>query len=112
MTLEEFRLTFGDIVRSTCKRPEMYMMNGTFAEALAFLDGYAYGARLGNPGSSSSYFNPFLEWLCNRFGWEEEGDFWRRFRDSYGDDQIALGEFARLFSEYEAVINSTQREEE
>ena len=107
MTLEDFKITFGDVVRTICKHPKMYMMDGTFAEALAFLDGYAYGGQLGSPGRSSSYFNPFQEWLCNRFGWTEPEDFWRRFRDYYGDDQTALTEFARLWSEYEADTNST-----
>jgi hypothetical protein len=78
----------------------MYLMNGSFGEALAFLEGYAKGGNLG--GRISFYFIPFEQWLCSRHGWKETEDFWRTFRDTYGEDQIALNEFARLWSEYEA----------
>jgi hypothetical protein len=104
MALKEFELTFGDIVRAICKRPEMYLMHGTFGEALAFLDGYANGRRLGNKGRSSSYFNPFRNWLANRLELQEEGDFWIRFRNTYDDDQTACREFARYWSDYEKLV--------
>ncbi len=103
MALKEFELKFGDIVRTICTRPHMYMMHGTFGEALAFLDGWANGRRLGGKGRSSSYFNPFREWLSNRLEWEDTEDFWTRFRESYGDDQTALREFARFWAEYETT---------
>jgi hypothetical protein len=78
-------------------------MHGTFGEALAFLDGYANGKGLGDPGRSSSFFNSFREWLSSRSSLQNSDDFWRDFRDLYGEDQIALREFARLWSEYEAT---------
>ena len=99
--MEQFKMTFGDIIRAICKYPKMYMMNGSFGEALAFLDGYANGANLGEPGRSSSFFNPFREWLSNRLGWKNTEDFWTRFRDSCGDDETACREFARWWSEFE-----------
>jgi hypothetical protein len=108
MALKEFEVNIGDIVRIICKRPNAYMMNGTFGEALAFLDGWANGRRLGSKGRSSSYFNPFRDWLSNRLELENTGDFWTRFRDSYGDDQTALREFAQFWSEYETI--ATQEE--
>jgi hypothetical protein len=88
----------------------MYLMHGNFGEALAFLNGYADGRQLGAPGRSSSFFNPFQEWLCDRLGWKDrEEDFWRRFRDSYGEDETALREFARLWSEYEAETSPAMK---
>lgn len=106
----ELKMTLGDVIRTVCKYPQAYLMNGTFGAALAFLEGYAYGGNLGNPGSSSSFFNPFREWLCKRFSWEDSGDdFWKRFLDSYADDQTALNEFARLWTEYEADPNQLVR---
>ena len=98
---EQFRTNFTDIIETVCKRPKMYMMNGTFGEALAFLDGYANGRNLGERGRSSSYFNPYRHWLQNRLNIPETEDFWRAFRDSYPDDGTALKEFARLWHEYE-----------
>lgn len=109
MNLDEFKMTFGDIVRTICKHPKMYLMDGTFGEALAFLDGYAHGGKLKSSGSSSSFFHPFHEWLCKRLGWKDTEDFWRAFRDSYGEDQTALKEFARLWSQYEAETHSADK---
>lgn len=99
--LDEFKITFGDVVRIICKYPNMHLMHGSFGEALAFLEGYAKGGEL-RPGYTSSYFIPFKEWLQSQHGWKETEDFWRTFRDTYGEDQMALNEFARLWSEYEA----------
>jgi hypothetical protein len=100
--LEHFKMTFGDIVRTICKYPKMYFMHGTFGEALAFLDGYANGRNFG-PGRSSSYFNPFKDWLAKKLELERTGNFWQRFCDSYGDDETALKEFSRYWTEYEAA---------
>jgi hypothetical protein len=105
--MEQSELTFGEIIRSICLRPQMYVMHGSFGEALAFLEGYANGRRLGNSGRSGSFFSPFKDWLCSHAGWKETEDFWRSFRDSYGEDQTALREFARLWSQYE--VESTSR---
>ena len=99
--MQRFEVTFGDVVRTICHHPQMYVMHGSFGEALAFLEGYANGRRLGSSGRSGSFFNPFIEWLCTHAGWKDTEDFWRSFRDSYGEDQTALREFARLWSEYE-----------
>ena len=104
--MERFELTFGEIVRTICLRPQMYLMHGSFGEALAFLEGYANGRRLGSSGRSGSFFSPFEDWLCHHAGWKETEDFWRSFRESYGEDQMALKEFARLWSEYEVESHS------
>ena len=95
--------TFGDIVQVICKYPKMYLMHGTFGEVLAFLEGYGKGAGLDE--AAGSFFNPFHKWLCNR-GWKDTKNFWRSFRDSYGDEQTAITEFARLWAEYEAEMKS------
>ena len=104
--MQQFEVTFGDIVRTICHHPQMYLMHGSFGEALAFLEGYANGRRLGSSGRTGSFFSPFHEWLCNQAGWKETEDFWRSFRDSYGEDRTALREFARLWSEYEVESHS------
>jgi hypothetical protein len=106
MTNGNSKVTFGDVVKVICQYPKMYLMHGTFGEALAFLEGYGKGARLDGLGRSGSFFSPFKEWLCNQAGWKETEDFWRSFRDSYGEDQTALREFARLWSEYEVESHS------
>jgi hypothetical protein len=64
--MARLELTFADIVRAICLRPKMYMMHGTFGEALAMLDGYANGRRLGNKGRSGSVFDRFRDTEAQR----------------------------------------------
>jgi hypothetical protein len=87
----------------------MYLMHGSFGEALAFLDGYANGRMLGNSGRSGSIFNPFRQWLSGKLDLEDTEQFWPMFRDRYGDDQTALKQFAALWSEYEAANPNAAR---
>jgi hypothetical protein len=99
--ITKFQMTFADVIEAVCKYPGMYTMNGTFGEALALLDGYANGARLGKKGRSSSVFNPYAKWLQLRMGGPTEGDFWRHFVHSFPDEHTALREFSRLWREFE-----------
>jgi hypothetical protein len=96
----EFKVTFDDVIDSACKRPELYTVNATFGEVLALLDGYAYGARLGRRGRSSSYFFDFAKWLSSRMGPPGNATFWRFFRESYPDDKTALSEFRQRWHEF------------
>ena len=101
--LEQLKMTFGDIIRAICKYPKAYLMNGTFGEVLACLDGNANGRAVGNRGRSSSFFNPFADWLADKMGIERIGNFWQAFWDSCGDDETAIREFSRYWTEYEAA---------
>jgi hypothetical protein len=101
MDLSRFTMSFADIVDAICKRPQMYTMHGTFGEALALLDGYANGAKLGYRGRSSSYFVHFGMWLQIKFDYTGESYSWDDFLNAYPDDATALKEFARLHREYE-----------
>jgi hypothetical protein len=101
MDSSELKMTFVDIVEAICKRPQMYTMHGTFGEALALLDGFAYGAKLGFRGRSSSYFVYFGMWLQMKFASTGDSYSWDDFLSAYPDDATALKEFARLYREYE-----------
>ena len=100
MNLEQFELKFSDIIGTICRNPKMYLMHGTFGEALAYLEGYADGRGLGSSSRSSSVFNPFREWLSSRLALQYTEDFWTTFRNLYTDDQNALRHFAKYWSEY------------
>jgi hypothetical protein len=101
MDFPQFKMTFADVIDALCKYPQMYTMNGTFGEVLAFLDGYANGKSLGNPARSSSYFCGFAKWIHTRGGYPERGPTWEHFINDYPDEATALREFARLYLEYE-----------
>ena len=111
MDLEQFKMTFTDVLDAVCKYPTNYTMNGSFGEVLAFLDGYANGAKLGDRGRSSSYFNGYREWLCERMQQSKETDFWRYFRSSFPDEATTAAEFSKLWHEYqESCLVRSQRE--
>jgi len=103
------KLTFAEIVRAICLRPQMYMMHGTFGEALAFLDGYANGRMLGSSGRSGSVFNPFRKWLAEKLEMKDNEQFWNNFIEKYGDDQTALNNFAEFWAEYEATSDTREQ---
>lgn len=107
--MKPVKTTFAEIVSAICRRPKMYMMHGTFGEALAFLDGYANGRRLGSKGRSASVFSPFRKWLSTKLDLENDENFWPNFIARYGDDQTALNEFARLWAEYEAASENHEQ---
>jgi hypothetical protein len=100
-------MSFGDVIEAIAKYPKMYLMHGSFGEALAYLDGYANGLPLGPKGRSGSFFGPFSVWLSRKLSLSGPGDFWQRFRDLYGDDETALREFAVFWRKYEAESEST-----
>ena len=99
---------FAEVVRVVCRRPHMYMMHGTFGEALAYLDGYAIGRKLGRPGRSGSFFSHFKKWLAAKLDMKRNEHFWTNFRDRYGDDQTALNHFAEFWAEYEATRDEVE----
>jgi len=100
------KTTYGDIVRAVCKYPKAYLMHGSFGEALAFLEGYGKGARLDR--TTGSFFNPFKDWLRAR-GWKDTPYFWKDFVAAHDDDQAALNEFARLWSEFEVECSKESK---
>jgi hypothetical protein len=97
-------IEFADIVEALCKRPAMYTMNGTFAEIVAHLDGYAKGAEV-KDGFSHYSWTPFLQWLAVKFDYSKKTWPlpWQLFLDSYPDEETALKELARFYREYAAV---------
>jgi hypothetical protein len=100
MDSAKLKLTFVEIVEAVCRRPRMYTLNGTFGEALALLDGYAYGAKLGIASRSSSYFFPYAVWLHAKMNLPKDAHLWESFIKSYPDESTAIIEFARLYREY------------
>lgn len=100
MDFSQFKMTFTDVVDALCKYPQMYTMNGTFGEVLAFLDGYAKGKKIGKVAYSCTYFHPFKVWLATKMGYAEDANVWESFISNYLDEATALRGFARLFREY------------
>ena len=95
------KIEFADIVDAFCKRPAMYTMNGTFAEIVAFLDGYATGAEV-NEDLYHYRWNAFLKWLAIKFDYSPK-TFplpWKVFLASYPAEETALKELARFYREY------------
>jgi hypothetical protein len=73
-TIDQIKLV--DLFEAVMTRPKMYTIGGSFLEAIAYLDGIAYGVthrqseeRLAERyvvQEVQSYWN-FIEWLCDKF---------------------------------------------
>lgn len=81
----------------------MYTMNGTFAEIVAHLDGYAKGGEV-KDGPTHYSWTPFLQWLAVKFNDPKKFGYlpWKVFLASYPDEETALKELARFYREYAA----------
>lgn len=95
------KIEFADIVEALCKRPAMYTMNGTFAEIVAHLDGYAKGAEV-KDGPNHYSWTPFLQWLAVKFDYSPKTFplLWKVFLENYADEETALKELSRFYREY------------
>ena len=100
---------FAKVVDNVCRHPSMFTPNGTVAEVMSFLEGFAMGAQVGGAKNRNchSKLTPFRRW-CERRGTEV----------LIGSDTVSangfdsLDQFARLYSEYAeqtASPNATQR---
>ena len=75
-------------------RPQMYTLDGTFSQALAFLEGYYSGMAKGNP-----YAAPVCEWESFRVWLAEQlcvvpEEAFAAFRRRNGDGQDAADKLA------------------
>lgn len=90
------KLQFADTVAALCKRPAAYTLHGTLPEVLAYLDGLGKGLGL-QPGSHWGT-SGFFDWLSKKLGKRTmRGD---ELLLTFGDEEAALKEFARLYREY------------
>jgi hypothetical protein len=97
MDFPQFKKTFADLVEVLCKYPQMYTMNGTFVEIVAYLEGYTTADSKRN---SRQDLNGFTKWLSARLGYSNHIVASKYLRDMYPDDAEALTEFSRLYREY------------
>lgn len=98
------KLQFAESVAATCKRPAAYTLHGTLPEVIANLDGFAQGIGLQH-GSHSGIGGSF-EWLATKLGKETtRGD---ELLLTFGDEQTALRELARLYREYAELEDAVQ----
>jgi hypothetical protein len=99
------KMRFAEVLDIVCKSPAAHTMNGTFAEIVAFLDGYAKGAEV-KDGPAHYSWTPFLRWLAVKFNYPKKTWPlpWEVFLDSYPDEETALKELARFYREYAAPV--------
>lgn len=93
--------TFCHFVNTICNRPKFYTLNGTFGEVIATIESFAKSENLFNTTSHHG-LHPFQKWLANdpRFANSINFADFRQFRDSFEDDNTALDEFARMFTDF------------
>ena len=96
-------MTFDEIVLTICKHHRVHTLSGTFAEVLAYLEGYAKGARIGYSGS---VFSQFAEWMAMRLICPRT-QLWKVFRERHPDEETTIAEFARLYQEYQSTVKKS-----
>jgi hypothetical protein len=75
----------------------MYTLHGSLGEVTANLDGLAKGLGL-QPGSPWG-LSGFFEWLAKKLD-KSESTPWDELLLTFGDEEVAFKEFARLYREY------------
>jgi L-fucose isomerase-like protein len=83
-------------------RPAMYTMNGTFAEVVAFLEGYFSGMAHGNPNASPVVeWSDFEQWLVDRMK-VDGAELFRKIEQAHSEDCERLRALADLFARFRA----------
>ena len=76
-------ITFTEAV---LRRPAMYTVNGTFAEAVSFLEGYYSGMAHGNIDAPPAIeWTDFRRWLAGRLGVDSSDSFKVIYHTHYED---------------------------
>lgn len=98
-------ITFQKLVELVCTRPRMFVRDGGFQGAVAYLDGYdtAVGILTGN-GRDGTDLGGFRLWLAQKL-WELEGTarnlaWWSYIERLYPDDETRFQQLPALFNEY------------
>jgi hypothetical protein len=96
MSTPNLKMTFADIVGTLCRYPQMYTMNGSFPEVIAYIECYT----VADPKKSRRDWHGFSEWLSAEIGYPNHVVASVYLRQTYRDDAEALKELARLYCEY------------
>lgn len=81
-------------------RPEMYTQGGTFAEAIAFLEGYYSGMAKSNPYAAPVVeWEAFQRWLSEQLS-VDSSEVFGRFVECYGQDQAARKKLVDMLSNF------------
>ena|SRR5437868_274954 len=82
-------------------RPAMYTMNGTYAEVIAFLEGYYSGMAHGNPNAQPAVdWSDFEAWLADRLEVDSTEAF-RRIEQSYDDNCERIKALADWYARFQ-----------
>ena len=90
---------FYEIVEAVSANPRLYTENGTYQEAISFLEGYGIGANVGNIQSHSK-FEPFHRWISLNFSLGSHTKQWGRYRNLFPSDSDALENLPKLYKKY------------
>ncbi len=82
-------------------RPAMYTMNGTFAEVIAFLEGYYSGMAHGNPNAQPAVdWSEFEQWLADRMN-VDSAELFRQIEQCHGENCERIRALADLYARFQ-----------
>ena len=91
-------ITFTDAV---LRRPAMYTVNGTFAEAVSFLEGYYSGMAHGNIDAPPAIeWSDFRRWIASRLG-VDSADSFKVIYQTHHEDCERLKALADWYARFE-----------
>ena len=96
MTEQEFCKTVEWVSKPERK---MWLRTGSFEEVLAYLVGYAHGARLNTHGHHT-FTGPFRHWLAEKFPAKTDILTWEEYRLIFPDEEEAIANLPILYKEF------------
>ena len=94
-------LEFCEAIEYICQYPyrKMWLRTGSFDEVLAYLEGYADGAKVEKHGHHT-FSVPFKHWLAIKFSTENDILDWDEYREIFADDDDAIANLPILYREF------------
>jgi hypothetical protein len=97
MTEKEFCKVFEYICVYEHRR--LWLKTGSFNEILAYLEGYADGAKVNKHGHHT-YATPFKHWLAIKFTAKNDILSWNEYREIFPDEEDAIANLPILYKEF------------
>lgn len=96
-----------DLTDAVLARPQIYTLEGSFVETVAFLQGYYSGLAKSKDGLPYAvYWSSFEQWLAHNITMHSRTDPFKVLREQYQSE--ALGKLKRYYQDFKEIDTSHQ----
>lgn len=92
-------ISWSHLIPAICARPRMYVINGTFLEVCAWLDGRYIGLRESSPDEVEEW-EAFADWLQRRFQYPRNIAWWSLLAKEFPEDSMAFVQLSSLYKQF------------